>query len=53
MNQFTPEQSLVSQPKTHPTFSNQHLIVPAAFDHVKERELLGGLDGVGGDGEGG
>lgn len=28
-------------------------VVPAAFDHVEERELFGGLDGEGGDGEGG
>lgn len=28
-------------------------ILPAAFDHMEERELLGGLDGEGGDGEGG
>lgn len=35
-----------------PAFPNKDLVLPAAFDHMEEWELPGGLDGVRNDGEG-
>lgn len=35
-----------------PDSGGQRPGTPAAFNHMEERKLLGGLDGEGGDGEG-